>query len=67
MPCRVNAYPAAQGLLSLHLLHQPVFGPPHLQQQQPLLAYFQVRRGGGWQEEGLDNWFGLGGGGWGGW
>lgn len=30
-----------QGLLSLHVLHEPVFGPAHMQQQQPLTAYFQ--------------------------
>ncbi|KAF6256470.1 HAD-like domain-containing protein [Scenedesmus sp. NREL 46B-D3] len=29
------------GLLSLHMLQQPLFGPSHMQQQEPLLAFFQ--------------------------
>eukprot|EP00775_Hariotina_reticulata_P002768 gene2768-3061_t len=29
------------GLLSLHVLQQPLFGPAHLQHRQPLAAYFQ--------------------------
>jgi hypothetical protein len=33
----------AQGLLSLHMLQQPLFGPSHMQQQEPLLAFFQVQ------------------------
>jgi hypothetical protein len=31
-----------QGLLSLHILQQPLFGPAHLQHRQPWVAYFQV-------------------------